>query len=126
MFSLRTRLTAALSFLLITLLISSVYAQNLENVKTNMLNRKPAIDTLKNQGVIGEGNNGYLHMLQATPGVQNVVNAENADRRVVYEAIAKNQGAPVATVGARRALQIAEIAAPGHWLQKPDGSWYRK
>ena len=108
------------------MLVSSVCAQNLDQVKSSMLNRKPAIDALKNQGVLGEGNNGYLHMLQATPGVQNVVNTENADRRVVYEAIAKNQGVPVATVGARRALQIAEIAAPGHWLQKQDGSWYKK
>ena len=126
MFSLHTRIATAVSFLLITMLVSSVYAQNLDQVKSQMLNRKPTIDAFKNQGVIGEGNNGYLHMRQANASAQNVVNAENADRKVVYEAIAKSQGAPVATVSARRALQLAGIAAPGHWLQKPDGTWYKK
>lgn len=126
MFSLHTRLTAAITFLLVTLLVSAVCAQSLQDVKTRMLNRKPTIDTLKNQGIIGEGNNGYLHMRQANAGAQNVLNAENADRKTVYEAIAKSQGAPVAKVGARRAMQLAELAAPGHWLQKPDGTWYRK
>ena len=126
MFTFRTKVATALSFLMITLLVSSACAQNLQDVKSNMLNRKPAIDTFKAQGIIGEGNDGYLHMRQANAGAQNVVNAENGDRRTVYQAIAKSQGAPIATVGARRAMQIAQIAPPGEWLQKPDGSWYKK
>ena len=126
MLSLRTQITALFSFTLILLLVSTACAQNLQSVKSRMLDRKPAIDTLKGQGLIGEGSDGYLHMRQANAGAQNVLNAENADRRTVYAAIAKSQGANVATVASRRALQLAEIASPGHWLQKPDGSWYKK
>ena len=126
MLSLRTQLTTLFSFTLIILLLSSAYAQNLQNVKSQMLNRKPTIDNLKSQGLIGEGNDGYLHVRKANDNAQNVVNSENADRRTVYTAIAKSQGAPVDKVGKRRAMQIAEISDPGHWIQKTDGSWYKK
>ena len=54
MFSLHTRIAAAISFLLITMFVSSACAQNLDQVKSRMLNRKPTLDSLKNQGVIGE------------------------------------------------------------------------
>lgn len=126
MLSLRTQLTALFSFTLIILLASSAWTQNLNEVKARMLNRKPAIEAFKNQGVIGEGNDGYLHMRQTKTNAQKVVNSENADRRAVYEAIAKSQGASAAAVGRRRAIQIAQIAPPGQWLQKANGTWYKK
>ena len=62
MFSLRTQLTAIFSFALVVLLVSSVYAQNLQRVKASMLERKPTVDSLKNKGLVGEGNDGYLHV----------------------------------------------------------------
>ena len=41
-------------------------------------------------------------------GKKAVVNSENTDRKLVYEAIAKKQGTTADLVGQRRALQIAE------------------
>ena len=55
-----------------------------------------------------------------------VVAAENADRRKVYEAIAAKEGTSPELVGRRRALQIANNAASGSWLQAADGKWYKK
>ncbi len=126
MLSLRIQLTVLLSFTLIALLVSSACAQNLQSVKANMLARKATVDALKNQGAVGEGNDGYLHVRQASGNANSVVGAENGDRRVVYGAIAQREGVPAATVGKRRAIQIVGIAAPGHWLQKGDGAWYKK
>ena len=57
---------------------------------------------------------------------EDVVAAENADRRDVYKAIAKQQGATVEVVGKRRALQIAEKASPGEWIQDKSGQWIKK
>jgi len=126
MLSVRTQFTVLFSLVLVVLLASSACAQNLESVKAGMLARKGTIDALKNQGAVGEGNDGYLHVRAASAEANKVVGAENGDRRVVYAAIAKNEGVPIEIVAKRRAIQIAGITAPGHWLQKEDGSWYKK
>jgi hypothetical protein len=55
-----------------------------------------------------------------------LVKAENRDRQLVYQAIARQQGTTAAVVGRRRALQIAENARPGEWLQDASGTWHRK
>ena len=55
-----------------------------------------------------------------------IVAAENKDRREVYKAIAAKAGTRIEVVGKRRAIQIAEKAGPGEWLQRADGQWYQK
>lgn len=97
-----------------------------EGIKERMKNRVPAINGLKAEGVIGENNKGYLEFRQNKADQKQLVDDENDDRLKVYTAIAKQQGASPELVGSRRAIQIAEIAASGTWLQKADGSWYQK
>ena len=126
MLSFKTQLTAIFSFALVVLLVSSIYAQNLQSVKASMLERKPTVDSLKNKGLVGEGNDGYLHVRQASGNANNVVSSENTDRRVVYNAIAKKEGTTVEKVGKRRAIQLAGIAPAGHWFRKGDGTWFKK
>ena len=126
MLSLRTQLIAIFSLAFVVLLVSSAYAQNLQSVKANMLERKSTIDSLKNKGLVGEGNDGYLHVRKASGDAKKVVSSENADRGVVYKAIAKKEGTTIEKVGKRRALQLAGIAASGHWFLKGDGTWFKK
>ena len=96
------------------------------DVKEQMIKRLPVINKLKSKGIIGENKAGLLEYRTGSRPNQDVVQAENADRKKVYAAIAKKQNVPAAKVGARRALQIADKARTGTWLQKPDGSWYQK
>jgi uncharacterized protein YdbL (DUF1318 family) len=58
--------------------------------------------------------------------MEDVVIAENKDRQTVYNAIAKQQGTAAELVAERRAIQIAEKAGPGEWLQDGSGKWYKK
>ncbi|MFO7963382.1 MAG: YdbL family protein [Desulfobacterales bacterium] len=96
------------------------------DIKQRMLERLPTILALKNDGIVGENNSGYLEYLTDKKPKQEVVAAENADRRRVYQAIAEQQGTTAEVVGARRAMQIAQTAQPGEWLQDPGGNWYQK
>jgi hypothetical protein len=91
-----------------------------------MAGRLPQILALKDKGVVGEDKQGYLQFVGAAREKADLVQAENADRKQVYQAIAKQQGTTVELVGLRRAQQIVEIAKPGHWLQDGNGSWYKK
>ena len=84
---------------------------------------------MKDQGWIGENNLGFLAFLsEAGQSKENtkIVNAENQDRKTVYAEIAVKVNASAEAVGRRRAVQIAALAAVGHWLQDSEDNWYQK
>ena len=111
---------------LLMLFASSVWAQDMRAIKAQMLDRKPTIDILKNKGFIGEGHDGYLHFRHSFKDAERIVNAENKDRRAVNKIIAQKEGTTVEIVSKKLAKKLYEVAAPGQWLQKSDGSWYQK
>ncbi len=102
------------------------FAQDAKELKARMLERIPVVQALKSKGIIGENNLGYLQFVSSAKEQEGIVNSENADRKAVYTAIANQQGASVDLVGKRRAIQIAENAGAGEWLQDNAGKWYQK
>jgi uncharacterized protein len=97
-----------------------------QGIKERFKERLPRIIELKNQGVIGEDNKGYLDFVGASKEGADIVEAENRDRGLVYEKIAQEEKTAVEKVGKRRALQLRELAKPGDWLQDDSGGWYKK
>ncbi|MBN1906576.1 MAG: YdbL family protein [Deltaproteobacteria bacterium] len=112
----------AITFILL-LCSSNLYAQG---IKERMQERLPAVVELKKAGIVGENNLGYLEFVGATKKSEDIVTAENDDRKKVYEAIAKQSETTIELVGERRAKQIAEKADPGEWLKDEAGKWYQK
>jgi uncharacterized protein YdbL (DUF1318 family) len=107
--------------------ISAAFAfAGAEDLKSRFKARLPVIKALKAKGIVGENNMGYLELRNGSGENADVVNSENSDRREVYSAIAKQQGTTAEFVGKRRAVQIAEKADRGEWLQDQTGNWYRK
>jgi len=102
-------------------------AQDLGAVKSRLEQRLGAVNALKDRGVAGENNRGFLEPRgSASGGDQQVISDENSDRRTVYAAIAAQTGASADVVGRQRAQQIATIAKRGHWVQDPGGEWRQK
>ncbi|HPR64102.1 MAG TPA: YdbL family protein [Thermoanaerobaculia bacterium] len=97
-----------------------------EAIKDRMLQRLPVLNDLKDSGILGENNKGLLEYRVQSSEKAEMVKAENEDRLKVYASIAQKTGVTAEVVGQRRAIQIAEKAPSGHWLQKPDGTWYKK
>jgi len=97
-----------------------------EDIKSRMLNRKPVIDALKDQGIIGENNKGFLEFIGNRKEKEQVVHAENMDRQTVYNEIAGQQNTSPELVGKRRAIQLEEKSETGHWVQSQEGKWYQK
>ena len=106
------------------LLVSSV--AHSASIKERMAARIPEINALKDSGLIGENNMGFLEYRSAEKPKKELIEGENRDRDTVYKAIAKSQGASPVLVSQSRAKMIAENGPSGHWYQKPDGSWYKK
>jgi uncharacterized protein len=96
------------------------------DIKQRMKDRLPSIIELKAAGIVGENHLGLLAFVGSDRREQALVDAENKDRQLVYDAIARQQGTTADIVARRRALQIAENAQPGEWLQDESGKWAQK
>jgi hypothetical protein len=97
-----------------------------DEIIARMKARLPAIEQLKNAGVVGENNIGYLQVRDDSADTKNAVDTENNDRKQVYAAIAAKNGTSVELVGKRRAIKIAKEAGKDQWLQNDKGEWYQK
>lgn len=113
------------SLFLLFLLVLAPLAHS-ASIKERMASRIPAINQLKDSGAIGEDNNGFLAFRGGNKSKAQLISDENKDRKSVYVAIGKKQGASPGLVGQRRAKMIAEKGKKGHWFQNPKGEWYKK
>ena len=120
----RTRMVGILSSVLLMGIFVGAIA-HADDIKSRMVERLPVIKALKAKGLLGENNQGYLEFLGGNKEQEDIVAAENADRKTVYNAIAKQQGTTAELVGKRRALQIAEKATGGEWIQNESGKWIK-
>jgi uncharacterized protein YdbL (DUF1318 family) len=117
--------TTVLTSLLLGVLMLSA-SSFADDIKARMKERLPIIVELKAKGIVGENNKGYLEFVGGKKEKEDVVAAENEDRQEVYTAIAKQQGTTAELVGKRRALQLAQKADPGEWVQDASGKWIQK
>ena len=114
-----------LATLLCTVFVAGAFASAKE-IRQRMIARLPAIKELKANGIVGENNKGFLEFVGQQKEKQDIVEAENQDRAQVYTAIAEQQGTTAELVGKHRAVQIADKAQRGEWLQDANGKWYQK
>lgn len=97
-----------------------------QGIKERMKERLPVIAALKKQGIVGESNRGYLSYVGSEKMHEQVVAAENQDRKKIYTHIAGQQGTKLEVVEKNRALQLSERAASGTFIQRPDSTWVKK
>jgi len=110
---------------LTSMVVITASANDNDAVRQRMAQRLEVVSQLKRAKVVGENNRGYLEFLHPeTQSHKEIVAAENADRRLVYEAIARRtDGATAETVGQVRARSIAEQSAAGIMVQTAAGQW---
>lgn len=87
------------------------------------------LSNLKAQGAVGENNRGYAEVLNNPAQSTAVVEAENADRRVIYNAIVQQNGlgpGGLSTVEGVFAEVRRNKAKPGDSIQQPSGGWSKK
>jgi len=96
-------------------------------LKARMKKRLPAINALKEKGLVGENNKGYLEGREKLSDEDaKIVTEENADRKKIYAMLAKKLGQQIDVIGSRRAVQKADKSKSGLWVQTPDGKWIKK
>jgi len=105
-----------------------------------MRERLSVINQLRDRGVVGEGNRGYLVPRGGlSPDEQRAVNAENGDREIVVKgmarAILKINGLPETSSNLQQVIPQAEkeyakvkrnASQKGWWVQEADGQWVQR
>ena len=120
------RLFVLAATLLIGVATVPAHAQDLGAVKACMAQRLSKLDNFKARGLLGENNRGFVDLRGSDTAAGDVMAEENRDRGEVYAALAKQTGSSAEQVGRARAKQIAAGSAAGVWLQREDGTWYKK
>ena len=119
-------LIAALVALLILPSLLLAQETKMEKLRARFKERYPQVEELKKAGVIGETSDGYLDYVKKKDSkAADVVDAENADRKDLYEAIAKRENTTADLVAERNAKRNFEKAKAGEYLRE-DGKWKKK
>lgn len=86
------------------------------------------LKTSKDQGWIGEQNNGYLGVVKndAPADVKALVADVNGQRKAQFSQIAAKNGITEAEAAAIFAREAAARTSPGNYIQNPAGAWVRK
>jgi len=113
-------------FIFISIFIFTASNAAADSPIERMDNRAPEIIDLKAKGIIGENNKGYIEFVGDAREKQALVDAENADRKLVFSEIAKKNSVSIEEVGSQYARKRTENAGAGEWLQNESGEWYQK
>ena len=94
----------------------------------NRRNRFEQLRNLKAKGFVGENNRGYAEVLEDKESARSLVDSENADRRVIYQAIEQqnNLSGEIDTIEKVFAQVQRDKANPGDKIQNENGQWVAK
>ena len=84
-----------------------------------------SLDEAKSAGYVGETQQGYLGVVKSAPGVEQLVNQINLERRQHYREIARKNGTSLNAVEAIVGQKLIGRAGPGEYVQGPSG-WVKK
>jgi uncharacterized protein len=95
-------------------------------------NRITEVQSLKNDRLVGENKVGQLEVkkLPTDPAYQEytkkIIDAENSDRRQIYQIEADAQNKPLSFIQTEYARRLRESAFPGEWIEQDNGVWSQR
>ena len=108
----------------------------IRGLKSSMANRFPQLQPLYAKGAIGETNNGYLAIRDASvlslkerADLNRLVEQENADRRALYTEIIRGNNLAMNTLPEVERIfanSWRDKSSPGWWIQQDSGQWAKK
>jgi len=88
----------------------------------------PVIEQAQRDGLVGERIDGYLGVVdpKADPAITRRVNEINAQRRAVYEQLARRESVPVQTIARLTGEKQIQKAPAGTYVMRENAGWTRK
>jgi len=120
-------------------LAGAVSAQDRDELRQRFEQRFPQLRQLMDAGKVGEMSTGYVGLVResygsqkvdpeddASPTIQQFIDAENNDRRKLYAMVAEEVREDPQTIARRNAVRAFENAKPEWFLKPRDRDWVRK
>ena len=87
-----------------------------------------SLNEAKSAGLIGEGRDGYIALVQQNvpEQVRELVQRVNRERRERYQEIANENDVALRDVARLAYARAVEATQPGHFVQDDQGNWLRK
>ena len=85
-----------------------------------------SLDDAKAAGKLGEGPDGYLHVVNPGAGEEALANSINTKRKKKYQVIATKQGIPLNAVEAQAGKRLVGLAPAGQYVMGANGKWIKK
>ena len=115
-------------FFMLALGANTALAQNKDELQKRSAERYPQLLEGRRAGEIGETSDGLIEAVKGKSldaSLGKVVDAENADRKALYEILAKETGSNEQIVARRAGRRNTDKATAGEWI-KVDGKWDQK
>lgn len=98
------------------------------DLKSSFDSRSGQLAAAKAAGSIGECTDGTLAVVGdlVDANLSILIEAENADRKKLYQVLASETNASAGQIGERNAMRNYQNAKVGEWLRTRDGVWKKK
>ncbi|MFO8031523.1 MAG: YdbL family protein [Desulfohalobiaceae bacterium] len=128
MFNIYRKLAVICVLLVLLFAATAVQAQDKDQVVQSMKDRHPGLQQAKDQGLVGEAWNGLVAVVQddVPQEIQELVQAENKDRKQLFKIISQETGTSVQEVARQNRIRMYRLAKDDHFLQDQDRNWVRK
>ena len=94
---------------------------------SRMKERLPSLLQAKDQGVVGEGTDGFVYVRDSgSEKIAKMVADENEDRKILFKAMSSKTGGSVEEVANKFSKALVQKSKKGHWFRKSSGEWMQR
>ena len=94
---------------------------------SRMKERLPSLVQAKDQGVVGEGTDGFVYVRESgSEKIAKMVADENEDRKILFKAMSSKTGGSVEEVANKFSQALVQKSKKGHWFRKSSGEWMQR
>ena len=114
-------------FLILGLIFSSLGNFAFADYASRMKERLPFLVQAKDQGVVGEGTDGFVYVREGdSEKIVKMVADENEDRKILFKAMSSKTGGSVDEVANKFSKALVQKSKKGHWFRKSSGEWMQR
>lgn len=85
-----------------------------------------SLDEAKQQGLVGEMQNGYLGVVIASDEAQSIVDSVNEKRKDIYLNLARKNKITMEQITALAGVKAIDKTQSGHFIKDATGQWVKK
>ena len=94
---------------------------------SRMKERLPSLVQAQDQGVVGEGTDGFAYVREGdSEKIKKMVADENEDRKILFKVMSSKTGGSVDEVANKFSKALIQKSKKGHWFRKSSGEWMQR